>query len=73
MDESTIRILQKLIRQIPAQSLQTMLTKWAHFTRQQIMSLNFKLTKAVLTEDILVLCEVASRRLHNVSKQILAL
>ncbi|XP_046898040.1 centromere protein N [Hypomesus transpacificus] len=57
MDESTIRILQKLIRQIPAQSLQTMLTKWAHFTRQQIMSLNFKLTKAVLTEDILVLCE----------------
>ncbi|XP_067105654.1 centromere protein N [Osmerus mordax] len=57
MDESTIRILQKLIRQIPAQSLQTMLTKWAHFSRQQIMSLNFKLTKAVLTEDILVLCE----------------
>lgn len=57
MDESTRSFLQRLIRRIPAQSLQATLNKWTHLSSEQLSSLDFKLSKAVLTENLHALCE----------------
>ncbi|XP_041744879.1 centromere protein N-like isoform X2 [Coregonus clupeaformis] len=57
MDDSTKRILQRLIRRIPSQMLQTMLSKWAHLSREDLHSLDFTQPKWVLTEHLLALCE----------------
>lgn len=57
MDDSTKRILQRLIRRIPYQMLQTVLGKWAHLSREDLHSLDFTQPKWVLTEHLLALCE----------------
>ncbi|XP_029577146.1 centromere protein N-B isoform X2 [Salmo trutta] len=57
MDDSTKRILQRLIRRIPYQMLQTVLGKWAHLSREDLHSLDFTQPKWVLTERLLALCE----------------
>lgn len=58
MDDSTKHILQRLMRRIPSQMLQTMLGKWAHLSNADLHSLNFTQPKWVLTEHLLALCEV---------------
>lgn len=57
MGGSTKRLLQRLIRRIPYQMLQTMLGKWAHLSNADLHSLNFTQPKWVLTEHLLALCE----------------
>nr|XP_046200995.1 centromere protein N-like isoform X2 [Oncorhynchus gorbuscha] len=57
MDDSTKRILQRLIRRIPFQMLHTMLGKWAHLSNEDLHSLDFTQPKWVLTEHLLALCE----------------
>nr|XP_046205182.1 centromere protein N-like [Oncorhynchus gorbuscha] len=57
MDDSTKRILQRLVRRIPYQMLQKMLGKWAHLSREDLQSLDFTQPKWVLTEHLLALCE----------------
>uniref|UniRef100_A0A8C7TZM0 Centromere protein N n=1 Tax=Oncorhynchus mykiss TaxID=8022 RepID=A0A8C7TZM0_ONCMY len=57
MGGSTKLLLQRLIRRIPYQMLQTMLGKWAHLSNADLHSLNFTQPKWVLTEHLLALCE----------------
>ncbi|XP_071385312.1 centromere protein N isoform X1 [Centroberyx affinis] len=57
MDDSTKRLLQRLIRRIPTQMLKTTLGKWGRLTMEQQHSLDFKQPKWVFTENLLALCE----------------
>ncbi|XP_024274827.1 centromere protein N isoform X1 [Oncorhynchus tshawytscha] len=68
MDDSTKRILQRLMRRIPSQMLQTMLGKWAHLSREDLHSLDFTQPKWVLTEHLLALCEENGLRVKHITE-----
>ncbi|TDH17099.1 hypothetical protein EPR50_G00005390 [Perca flavescens] len=57
MDESTKRLLQRLIRRIPTQMLRTTLDKWGRLTGGQLHSMDFTQSKWALTEKLLAICE----------------
>lgn len=58
MDDSTKRLLQRLIRRIPAQTLRTTLEKWGRLTAAQQRSMDFTQPKWALSEKLLAICEV---------------
>lgn len=58
MDDSMKRLLQRLIRRIPAHMLRTTLDKWGRLSGAQQRSLDFTQPKWVLTEKLLAMCEV---------------
>lgn len=58
MDDSTKRLLQRLMRRIPTQMLRTTLEKWGRLTVAQQQSVDFTQPKWVLTERLLAFCEV---------------
>ncbi|CDQ83369.1 unnamed protein product [Oncorhynchus mykiss] len=68
MDDSTKHILQRLMRRIPSQMLQTMLGKWAHLSREDLHSLDFTQPKWVLTEHLLALCEENGLRVKHITE-----
>ncbi|XP_041797085.1 centromere protein N [Chelmon rostratus] len=57
MDDSMKRLLQRLIRRIPAHMLRTTLDKWGRLSGAQQRSLDFTQPKWVLTEKLLAICE----------------
>ncbi|XP_031169991.1 centromere protein N [Sander lucioperca] len=57
MDESTKRLLQRLMRRIPTQMLRTTLDKWGRLTGEQLQSMDFTQSKWALTEKLLAICE----------------
>nr|XP_046241303.1 centromere protein N [Scatophagus argus] len=57
MDESTKRLLQRLIRRIPAQMLRTTLDKWGRLTAAQQKSMDFTQPKWALADKLLDICE----------------
>ncbi|XP_010740018.3 centromere protein N [Larimichthys crocea] len=57
MDDSTRRLLQRLIRRIPAQMLKTTLDKWGRLTAAQKQSMDFTEPKCAFTERLLDICE----------------
>ncbi|XP_036951677.1 centromere protein N isoform X1 [Acanthopagrus latus] len=57
MDDSTKRLLQRLIRRIPAQTLRTTLEKWGRLTAAQQRSMDFTQPKWALSEKLLAICE----------------
>ncbi|XP_039986893.1 centromere protein N [Xiphias gladius] len=57
MDDSTRRLLQRLIRRIPTQMLKTTLDKWGRLTVAQRQSVDFTQSKWALTEKLLAICE----------------
>ncbi|KAM3876984.1 LOW QUALITY PROTEIN: centromere protein N [Diretmus argenteus] len=56
MDDSATRLLQRLVRRMPRESLKTSLGKWSRLTTGQQQSLDFTRPKWVLTENLLDLC-----------------
>lgn len=58
MDDSDKRFLQRLMRRIPTQLLQTTLDKWSRLTAAQRQSMDFTEPKWALTEQLLAICEV---------------
>lgn len=60
MDDSTKRLLQRLVRRIPAQMLRTTLDKWGRLTAAQQKSMDFTQPKWLLAERLLDICEVCS-------------
>ena len=59
MDDSTRRLLQRLMRRIPTQMLRTTLEKWGRLSRAQLQSIDFTQSKWALTEKLLSICEVS--------------
>ncbi|KAM8893778.1 centromere protein N [Spinachia spinachia] len=57
MDESAKRLLQRLMRRIPTQTLPGALEKWARLTTDQQKSMDFTQSKWALTEKLLAICE----------------
>ncbi|KAJ7995036.1 hypothetical protein DPEC_G00255730 [Dallia pectoralis] len=57
MDDSTKRVLVRLIRRIPSPMLKTSLCKWAHLSKEDLRLLDFTQPKCVITENLLSLCE----------------
>ncbi|XP_035008340.1 centromere protein N [Hippoglossus stenolepis] len=57
MEDSTRRVLQRLIRRIPTPQLKTTLEKWGRLTVAQRGSMDYMQTKWALTEKLLSLCE----------------
>ncbi|XP_068438290.1 centromere protein N isoform X2 [Clinocottus analis] len=57
MDDSTKRLLQRLMKRMPAQMLQTTLDKWGRLTGDQQRSMDFTQSKSALTEKLLAICE----------------
>ncbi|XP_040889677.1 centromere protein N [Toxotes jaculatrix] len=57
MDDSTKRLLQRLMRRIPTQMLKTTLEKWGRLTAAQQQSIDFTQAKWALTEKLLAICE----------------
>ncbi|XP_044203579.1 centromere protein N [Thunnus albacares] len=57
MDDSTKRLLQRLMRRIPSQMLKITLDKWGRLTAAQQQSMDFTQPKWVLTEKLLGICE----------------
>ncbi|KAG7230215.1 hypothetical protein INR49_012348 [Caranx melampygus] len=57
MDDSAKRLLQRLVRRIPTQLLQTTLEKWSRLTEAQRQSMDFTEPKWALTERLLAICE----------------
>lgn len=58
MDNSKKRLLQRVIRRIPARMLRTTLEKWDRLTGPQRRSLDFTQTKLALTENLVAIFEV---------------
>lgn len=58
MDDSTKRLLQRIIKRIPFEMLETTLEKWERLTEAQRNSLDFTRSKWALTERLLAICEV---------------
>uniref|UniRef100_A0A8C2WI80 Centromere protein N n=1 Tax=Cyclopterus lumpus TaxID=8103 RepID=A0A8C2WI80_CYCLU len=58
MDDTTKRLVQRLVKRIPAQMLRTTLDKWDRLTGEQKKSMDFTQSKWALTEKMLDLCEV---------------
>lgn len=58
MDDSTKRLLQRLVRRIPAQTLPSTLEKWGRLTATQRESIDFTQPKWTLAERLLDICEV---------------
>lgn len=59
MDNLNKRLLQRIIRRIPAQMLRTTLTKWGRLTALQQQSMDFTQTKLTLTDQLLDIFEVS--------------
>ncbi|XP_059208783.1 centromere protein N [Centropristis striata] len=57
MDDSSKRLLQRLMRRIPTQLLRTTLEKWGRLTREQLTSMDFIQSKWALTEKLLDICQ----------------
>ncbi|XP_071344855.1 centromere protein N [Trachinotus anak] len=57
MDESTRRLLQRLLRRIPAQLLRSTVDKWGRLSVAQWQSVDFTQPKWALTEKLLAICE----------------
>ncbi|XP_034418899.1 centromere protein N [Cyclopterus lumpus] len=57
MDDTTKRLVQRLVKRIPAQMLRTTLDKWDRLTGEQKKSMDFTQSKWALTEKMLDLCE----------------
>ncbi|KAF0043272.1 hypothetical protein F2P81_004609 [Scophthalmus maximus] len=57
MDDSTRRLLQRLIRRIPAPMLKPTLEKWGRLTVAQRQSMDYTQRKWPLTEKLLSICE----------------
>ncbi|XP_042344343.1 centromere protein N [Plectropomus leopardus] len=57
MDDSTKRFLQRLVRRIPTQMLETTLEKWGRLSRAQQQSVDFSQTKWAITEKLIAICE----------------
>ncbi|XP_068586812.1 centromere protein N [Cebidichthys violaceus] len=57
MDDSTKRLLQRLMRRIPTFMLRTTLDKWGRLTEHQQKSIDFTQSKWALTEELLAICE----------------
>lgn len=60
MDDSTKRLVQQLIRRIPAQMLRTTLDKWGRLSAAQQKAIDFTQPKWTLVEKLLDICEVRS-------------
>lgn len=57
MDDSTKRLLQRIVKRIPSQMLRTTLDKWGRLSRTQQQSVDFTQSKWALTEKLLAICE----------------
>ncbi|XP_022600571.1 centromere protein N [Seriola dumerili] len=57
MDNSTRRLLQRLMRRIPTPLLKTTLEKWGRLTVAQRQSMDFTQPKWAVTEKLLAICE----------------
>ncbi|XP_070766165.1 centromere protein N [Enoplosus armatus] len=68
MDDSTKRLLQRLIRRIPTQMLRTTLDKWGRLTEAQQRSMDYTQPKWVLTEKLLSLCEETEWTLKHITE-----
>lgn len=58
MDNFNKRLLQRVIRRIPAQMLRTTLEKWGRLTPSQRQSMDLTQPKWVLTENLVDIYEV---------------
>ncbi|XP_072315541.1 centromere protein N [Eucyclogobius newberryi] len=57
MDDIARRLLQRLVRRIPSQTLQPTLEKWGRLKQSQLQSMDFTLSKSALTERLASICE----------------
>lgn len=57
MDNTSRRLLQRLVRRIPSQLLRPTLEKWGRLKKAQLQSIDFTLSKYSLTEELLSICE----------------
>lgn len=58
MDDSTKRLLQRLIRRIPTRMLRTTLDKWGRLTAAQQKAIDLTQPKWTFVEKLLDICEV---------------
>ncbi|XP_026175929.1 centromere protein N [Mastacembelus armatus] len=68
MDDTTKRLLHRLIRRTSTEMLKTTLGKWGRLTMAQRQSLDFTQSKSALTEELLTLCEKNGWTVKNVAE-----
>ncbi|KAM3625998.1 uncharacterized protein V6R79_020963 [Siganus canaliculatus] len=68
MDNIAKQILQRLIRRIPAQMLETTLDKWGRLSSTQQQCLDFTEPKWALTEKLLSICEESGWTIKHITE-----
>lgn len=68
MDDSARRLLQRLVRRIPAQMLKPTLEKWDRLTAAQRQSVDFTESKWSLTEKLLAICEESEMTVKHITE-----
>ncbi|XP_008292976.1 centromere protein N [Stegastes partitus] len=68
MDDAARRLLQRLVRRIPAQTLKTTLDKWGRLKAAQRQSMDFTQSKWALTEKLLAICEENELTLKHIAE-----
>ncbi|XP_047436114.1 centromere protein N [Mugil cephalus] len=68
MEDSTRRVLQRLITKIPSQMLETTLEKWGRLTEAQLQSLDFTQSKWALTQKLLAICEEEEMEIKHITE-----
>ncbi|KAJ8340616.1 hypothetical protein SKAU_G00352490 [Synaphobranchus kaupii] len=68
MDDSTKQVLRQIIRRIPLNKLQNMLSKWEHLSKKQLRSLEFTQPKWLLCDNLLSICEENDLSMKHVTE-----
>ncbi|KAG5848857.1 centromere protein N isoform X1 [Anguilla rostrata] len=68
MDDSAKQVLRKIIRRIPSNKLQNILSKWEHLSKKQFRSLEFTQAKWLLCDNLLSLCEENDLSMKHVTE-----
>lgn len=73
MDDSAKRLLQRVVRRIPAQMLKATLAKWERLTAEQRKSIDFTQSKWTITQELVALCEVCLSLISRIKCKIVYL
>ncbi|KAM4743980.1 centromere protein N [Anableps anableps] len=68
MDDSAKRLLQRLVRRIPAQMLKVTLDKWDRLTAKQRKSVDFTQSKWAISQELVALCEESERTVKHIAE-----
>ncbi|KAJ8281361.1 hypothetical protein GJAV_G00066740 [Gymnothorax javanicus] len=68
MDDSVKQVLRQIVRRIPSNKLQNILSKWEHLSKKQFRSLEFTQTKWLLCDNLLTICEENDLSMKHVTE-----